>query len=195
MPTVKFRATPWALCLALTAPGVFAAPVADVRAAPSALPDTETGVPAPASSDIPPPTVFTRTEAGRALNLGQLESIQAETVLYEAQLARAKALNELQKNGYDRSLDQPFNPAPPSQDNSKKEVKGATKDAVLPHVIEITGNGKVFTALLALGNGNQVTVLVGQRIPGTDFVVKHVSINDVVVTGADQSLVSLSFAG
>ncbi|EEP98769.1 hypothetical protein yruck0001_7740 [Yersinia ruckeri ATCC 29473] len=181
--------------MALTAPSVFAAPVTDVRTTPTAIPDTETVVPAPASSDIPPTTVFTRTEAGRALNLGQLESIQAETVLYEAQLARAKALNELQKNGYDRSLDQPFNPAPPSQDNSKKEVKGATKDAVLPHVIEITGNGKVFTALLALGNGNQVTVQVGQRIPGTDFVVKHVSINDVVVSGADQSLVSLSFAG
>lgn len=126
MPTVKSWVTPWALCLVLTAPGVFAAPVADIPAAPPATPSAEKLVKPPTSAEISLPTTFTRTEAGRALNLGQLEAIQAETVLYEAQLARAKALNELQKNGYDRALDQPFNPAPPSQDN-KAEVKGRLK--------------------------------------------------------------------
>nr|ULG14654.1 hypothetical protein 143p2_00047 [Serratia proteamaculans] len=103
MPTVKSWVAPWALSLVLTAPGVFAAPVADIPAAPLATPLAEKSVKPPTSADIPLPTTFTRTEAGRALNLGQLEAIQAETVLYEAQLARAKALNELQKNGYDRA--------------------------------------------------------------------------------------------
>ena len=97
MPTVKSWVTPWALCLVLTAPSVFAAPVADIPAAPLAIPSAEKPVKSPTSVDIPLPTTFTRTEAGRALNLGQLEAIQAETVLYEAQLARAKALNELQR--------------------------------------------------------------------------------------------------
>ncbi len=124
MPTAKSRVTPWALCLVLIAPSVFAAPVADIPAAPPASPTVKP----PTTADLPLPTTFARAEAGLALNLGQLEVIQAETVLYELQLARAKALNELQKNGYDRALDQPFNPAPPSQDN-KSEVKGAVQDA------------------------------------------------------------------
>ncbi|MGP0867495.1 type IV pilus biogenesis protein PilP [Serratia sp. CY76356] len=190
MPTAKSRVTPWALCLVLIAPGVFAAPVADIPAAPPASPPVKSPTPA----DLPLPTTFARAEAGRALNLGQLEAIQAETVLYEAQLARAKALNELQKNGYDRALDQPFNPAPPSQDN-KSEVKGAVQDAAPPQIVEITGAGKGFTAVLALSNGNQVTVQVGNRIPGTEFVVKRININEVVVSGKNQTLVSLSFAG
>lgn len=196
MPTVKSGVTPWALCLVLTAPGVFAAPVADISAAPIATPSAEKSVKPPASADIPQSTTFTRTEAGRALNLGQLEAIQAETVLYEAQLARAKALNELQKNGYDRPLDQPFNPVPPSQDN-KVEVKGAAQDAVPPQIVEITGTGtgNGFTAVLALSNGNQVTVQSGNRIPGTEYVVKRITLNEVVVAGKNQTLVSLSFAG
>ncbi|ERK05993.1 PilP [Serratia fonticola AU-AP2C] len=115
-------------------------------------------------------------------------------MLYEAQLARAKALNELQKNGYDRALDQPFNPAPPSQDN-KTEVKGAVQDAVPPQIVEITGTGKGFTAVLALSNGNQVTVQSGDRIPGTEYVVKRINLNEVVVSGKSPTLVSLSFAG
>ncbi|MGK0667885.1 type IV pilus biogenesis protein PilP [Serratia marcescens] len=190
MPTAKSRVTPWALCLVLIAPGVFAAPVADIPAAPPASPPVKP----PTAADLPLPTTFARAEAERALNLGQLEAIQAETVLYEAQLARAKALNELQKNGYDRALDQPFNPAPPSQDN-KSEVKGAVQDAAPPQIVEITGAGKGFTAVLALSNGNQVTVQVGNRIPGTEFVVKRININEVVVSGKNQTLVSLSFAG
>nr|WP_241390174.1 type IV pilus biogenesis protein PilP [Serratia marcescens]ULG13233.1 hypothetical protein 1577p_00046 [Serratia marcescens] len=190
MPTAKSRVTPWALCLVLIAPGVFAAPVADIPAAPPASPPVKP----PTTADLPLPTTFARAEAGRALNLGQLEAIQAETVLYEAQLARAKALNELQKNGYDRALDQPFNPAPPSQDN-KSEVKGAVQDAAPPQIVEITGAGKGFTAVLALSNGNQVTVQVGNRIPDTEFVVKRININEVVVSGKNQTLVSLSFAG
>ncbi len=178
MPTAKSRVTPWALCLVLIAPSVFAAPVADIPAAPPASPTVKP----PTTADLPLPTTFARAEAGLALNLGQLEVIQAETVLYELQLARAKALNELQKNGYDRALDQPFNPAPPSQDN-KSEVKGAVQDAAPPQIVEITGAGKGFTAVLALSNGNQVTVQVGNRIPGTEFVVKRININEVVVSG------------
>ncbi|HDO7154526.1 type IV pilus biogenesis protein PilP [Yokenella regensburgei] len=177
-----------ALCLLLLSPGVFAEPTTALPPAPSLDTEVKTTV------EVPPPTTFTRAEAGRALNLGQLEAIQAETVLYEAQLARAKALNELQKNGYDRSLEQPFNPAPPAQDN-KTEVKGAAQDVIPPQIVEITGNGTGYLAVLSLSNGNQVTVQTGNRIPGTDYVIKRITLNEVVVSGKNQSLVSLSFAG
>lgn len=188
MPTKKRPAL--LLGLMLLTPGVFAAPTTDLPPAPSAEPAKNTPVP----DDTPPLTTFTRTEAGRALNLGQLETIQAETVLYEAQLARAKALNELQKNGYDRSLEQPFNPALPSQDN-QTTVRGVTQDATPPHIVEISGTGTGYLAILSLSNGIQVTVQNGSRIPGTEYVVKRINLNEVVVSGKNQSLISLSFAG
>ncbi|WP_139102345.1 type IV pilus biogenesis protein PilP, partial [Serratia sp. 14-2641] len=55
--------------------------------------------------------------------------------------------------------------------------------------------GKGFTAVLALSNGNQVTVQSGDRIPGTEYVVKRINLNEVVVSGKSPTLVSLSFAG
>lgn len=189
MPT-KNRIAHWALCLMLLPTVAFAEPVTDLPPPPSVDSAEKKQVPA----DTPLPTTFTRAEAGRMLNLGQLEAIQAETVLYEAQLARAKALNELQKNGYDRSMDQPFNPAPPSLDNTP-EIKGATQNDPPPQIVEITGSGSGYMAVLSLSNGNQVTVQTGNRIPGTEYVVKRVNLNEVVVSGKNQSLVSLSFAG
>lgn len=190
MPIVK---SGWMLCIALLSQSVFAAPSTELPPAP-AVKETPTPAPVAKPADTAP-TTFTQNEQASALNLGVLESIQSETVLYEAQLARVKALSELQKNGYDRSLTQPFNPAPPSQDNNKTEVKGTTQTGSPPQVVEIAGTGKGYTALLSLSNGNQVSVQTGNRIPGTDFVVKKISLDEVVVSSPDQALVSLSFAG
>ncbi|MCW7763429.1 type IV pilus biogenesis protein PilP [Photorhabdus luminescens] len=182
----------WLLSIVLITPTVTAAPVTE-------LPSSSTIIDEPTESPVTTSTqtltTFNRAETGRALNLGQLESIQAETVLYEAQLARAKALNELQKNGYDRSFDLPFNPVPPVQDSNQADIKGAAQDTALPQVIEITGRGKDFTALLTLSSGNQVTIRTGSRIPGTDYVVQRISINEVIITAPNRSLTSLSFAG
>lgn len=182
----------WLLSMVLITPTVTATPVIDLPSSSTIIDEsTESSV----TTSTQTLTTFSRTEAGRALNLGQLESIQAETVLYEAQLAWAKALNELQKNGYDRSFDLPFNPVPPIQDSNQTDIKGAAQDTALPQVIEITGRGKDFTALLTLSNGNQVTIRAGSRIPGTDYVVQRISINEVIITAPNRSLTSLSFAG
>ncbi|MBC8950064.1 type IV pilus biogenesis protein PilP [Xenorhabdus sp. TS4] len=181
----------WLLSMVLITPAVNANPDTD-------LPSSSTVISEPKEPSITTPTqtvtTFKRTEAGRALNLGQLESIQAETVLYEAQLARAKALSELQKNGYDSSFELPFNPASPIQDSNQIDIKGATQDTTLPQVIEISGRGKNFTALLTLNNGNQVTIQTGGQIPGTDYVVRRISINEVIITAPNRPLISLSFA-
>ncbi|UJT80924.1 type IV pilus biogenesis protein PilP (plasmid) [Edwardsiella piscicida] len=187
MPTKNLLAY-LALCMMLLPSGGRAAPIEPTA------PTLNTAESKPTQTDTPSPTTFSRVEAGRALNLGQLEAIQAETVLYEAQLARAKALKELQNNGYDRSLDQPFNPAPPSQDN-KPAVKGAVQDAIPPQIVEITGTNSGYQAVLSLTNGNQVTVQAGNQIPGTDYIVKRITLNEVVVSGRNQTLVSLSFSG
>lgn len=180
------------LCLMLMSSGAIAAPTADPL--PVSLPDTHEKKPSP--EDVPTPVVGPRIQNSYALHLEHLETIQAETVLYEAQLARAKALNELQKNGYDHTLEPPFNPAPSSQDD-KTEIKGTgmIQNTALPQILEITGAGSGYLAVLSLFNGNQITVQAGQRIPGTDYVVKRITLNEVVISGKNQSLISLSFAG
>lgn len=189
MPT-NLRRAAWALCLLWLSPGVFAAPTTTLPPAPS----PESAPEQTESADVPQATAFTRVEANRALKLEHLEDIQAETVLYEFQLSRTKALNELQKNGFDSGQSQPFNPAPPSLDG-KADVKGTAQDAVPPQIVEITGTGNGYLAVLSLSNGNQVTVQTGNRIPGTDYIVKRITLNEVVVSGNNQSLMSLSFAG
>ncbi len=177
--------------MALITPAVNANPDTD-------SPSSSTAINEPPESSITTPTqtvtTFKRTEAGRALNLGQLESIQAETVLYGAQLARAKALSELQKNGYDSSSELLFSPVSSIQDSDQTDIKGATQETTLPQVIEISGRGKNFTALLTLNNGNQVTIQTGSQIPGTDYVVRRISINEVIIAAPNKSLISLSFA-
>jgi type IV pilus biogenesis protein PilP len=175
------------LCLLLLSPDVFAGPTAALPRAPS--PDTHAKTPVEAS----PSASFTPAEAGRALNLGQLEAIQADTVLYEAELARVKALNALQKSGDERYQAQPLSPAPPALD-TKPDVKGAAQNAIPPQIVEITGTGTGYLAVLSLSNGNRVTAQTGHRIPGTDYVIKRITLNEVVVSGNNQPLMSLSFA-
>lgn len=182
----------WALCLALAAPAAMAAPQPDGHGPgnPTASPPATADLPLP----VPHPLTVLHDSAGQPLNLGTLEVIQAETVLFEAQLARARALGELQKKGYDTLAGSPFNPAQPAG-NDAPAVKGAAADAAPPQVVEIAGSGTALSALLVLSNGNQVHVQTGSRVPGTDYVVKRISISEVVVSSSSHALLSLTFAG
>ncbi|MBU9819681.1 type IV pilus biogenesis protein PilP [Rahnella sp. BCC 1045] len=131
----------------------------------------------------------------REMSEGRLEGIQSETVLFEAQLARAKAWKELQSNGYDTALSGPFNPASPAQDKTTKDVRPATASTVLPQVVEVSGTGKALAATLVLENGNQIRVQTGNPIPGTPWVVASITFNNVTVRGNDGALTSLAFSG
>ncbi|WP_261804205.1 type IV pilus biogenesis protein PilP [Serratia marcescens] len=132
--------------------------------------------------------------AGLPLNLGSLETIQAETVLFEAKVARAKALGELQKSGVDADPPPLFNPAPPAGADTQ-DVKGAATDTTPPQVVEIAGSGNALSALLVLSNGNQVHVQPGSRVPGTNYAVIRISFNEVVVSSPGHAAISLTFAG
>lgn len=178
MPTTKFRVFYLAVFLGLSPHCVLAENV-------DSKPEVKSSLPL---------TTFSQNEASRALNIGKLEEIQAGTVLYEAQLAMARALNELHKNGFDGTLERPFNPAPPSQD-TQKLIKVTEEYSSPPQVVEITGSGNGFSAVLVLSNGNRVPVQNGSRVPGTEYTVKRVGFNEVVVSGKNNTLLSLSFAG
>lgn len=132
--------------------------------------------------------------APRDNSMGRLEDIQAKTLLYEAQLAQAKALNELQKNGYDTVLGAPFNPQPAAVVKDGGSSKPAQESQTLPMIVEISG-GQQLSATLQLDGGNQVRVQTGSRIPGTAWTVAKITFSEVTVSSPDKGLVSLAFAG
>jgi type IV pilus biogenesis protein PilP len=142
-----------------------------------------------------PADVLVQSTPGAGDNsMGRLEDIQAKTLLYEAQLAQAKALNELQKNGYDAVLGVPFNPQPAATAKDSASAKPAQDSRSLPLIVEVSG-GQQLSATLQLDGGNQVRVQAGSRIPGTPWTVAKITFNEVTVSSPDKGLVSLAFAG
>lgn len=149
----------------------------------------------PATEAASAPAAAQPGTLSRDNSMGRLEDIQAKTLLYEAQLAQAKALNELQKNGYDAVLGAPFNPQPAAtalKDTSS--AKPAQESKTLPLIVEISG-GQQLSATLQLDSGNQVRVQAGSRIPGTSWTVAKITFSEVTVSSPDKGLISLAFVG
>lgn len=137
----------------------------------------------------------TNERPGDTLNLERIERIQGDTLLFEAQAARAKALQSLQQNnGYDVSLPSPLTqtliaPAPgvtPPTDTPPARTS-------LPRIVEIAGSGKALRTRLALSDGASVEVTTGQRIPGTGDTVKNITAQEVQITTATGEVHTLPF--
>lgn len=157
-------------------------------------PQSGPGSEAPPSGHAPAATVVVTDTGGRDNSMGRLEDIQAKTLLYEAQLAQAKAFNELQKNGYDAVLGGPFNPQPAAPVKDNADAKPAQESKAPPLIVEISG-GQQLSATLRLDGGNEVRVQAGSRIPGTGWTVTKITFSEVTVSSAGGGLVSLAFAG
>jgi len=150
-----------------------------------ALPAAEATPQAPAS----PPSRLPRTAQ---LNLEKLEQLQAETLLYEAQLNRDKALRELLTTPPDATTVASPGTTGPAPAKPATEPRQDTPD-VLPRVREITGAGAQLTALLRLADNSLVQVSPGSRIPGTPLTVKSLSARGVQVTDQENREQTLPF--
>ena len=179
MPDVKLHCALTGVLLAGLALCAQATPPAAVTG--PALPPP-VAIPVPA--DLPADT----------LNLARLERIQSDTLLYEAQGARAKALLSLQQNnGYDASVPSALTqtllaPAPGKTPDPATTVRGS-----LPRIAEIAGSGKQLRARLVLADGAGVEVVAGQRVPGSGHTVKHITAQEVQVTTAAGETHTLAF--
>lgn len=188
----KYSRTLWLLMLT----GVTAvSDAAPTTALPASTPASDITRSAPIDKPAPPAPLH--ENSGNTLNLARLERIQADTLLFEAQVARAKALLSLQQNnGYDASL-----PAPLSQSlvvPASGGVPGTTLPAlptqvVLPRVVEIAGSGKHLRTRLALADGTAVELSTGQRVPGTNNTVKNITAQEVQVTTSAGETHTLAF--
>ncbi|PUA41488.1 type IV pilus biogenesis protein PilP [Pseudomonas protegens] len=106
----------------------------------------------------------------------QLEQIQAETVLLEAQAARAKAKKELEEGTSGGS-------GLPMLESSGASLPARPLGRV--HVQEIYGAGNRLVARLGLPDGSQVEIVPGEAIPGTDLTVTAISARSVRVSGGE----------
>jgi type IV pilus biogenesis protein PilP len=120
--------------------------------------------------------------------LGRLEQIQAETVLYEAQVARSKALKSLQES--DGYVSVPV--TIPGEIGNSNTVKKANSN-VLPLITEIFGTSKDLRVRVLLQDGSVAEVRNNQRIPGTELTVKKTTVNEVIVSDNSGTAYSLSF--
>lgn len=127
------------------------------------------------------------------LNLEKLEQLQAETLLYEAQLNRDKALRELLTTPPD-STPAVASPGTTVPATAKQAAEPRQEEPeALPRVREITGTGTQLTALLRLADNSLVQIKPGSRIPGTGLTVTSLSAQGVRVTGQENREQTLPF--
>lgn len=152
---------------------------------------------APASVPVPvpaPPDVKTVAPPSTGGTVAHMEDIQAQTLLYKAQLMRDKALAELQKIG--GNSDGPaVSGAPLSYDTSaiQSAPVASARDDTSPQVIQITGDGKTFSALIRTNRGSQLMVHAGNTIPGTNLKVDKITFDAVTVSTAGKPPRILAF--
>jgi type IV pilus biogenesis protein PilP len=127
----------------------------------------------------------TTMDEGRDFTLRRLESIQAETVIVEAQVIRAKALKLLEESG-NTSVPESFSgTAAVSVNTTSAASPTPTTSRRLPQINEIYGAGNRLIARLALNDGSYTELTEGQHIPGTQLKVAGISAREVKVSGLD----------
>lgn len=134
-----------------------------------------------------------REKAEASASLGQIEKIHSDTLLFEAQMARARALLALQNSsGYDMSPPPTLANIPETTDRNAQNMDMFLVHHNLPRIIEIYGRDKHLHSRLLLANGTSVGVTEGQGIPGSSYTVKRISAQEVqiiTVRGETHSLV------
>lgn len=133
--------------------------------------------------------VVTKDNLTSSMTLGQIDRIQASTMILEAQAKQAKVLKDIE--GYGGINDNTANTSlsSPSLNNSAA-LPVKTK---LPVIQEIYGGGQNLTALLAMPDGSVNEFMVGQLVPKTTLKIKSITSREVrVVDGVNEYLLSFN---
>lgn len=126
------------------------------------------------------------------LTISELERIQAETVLYEARAARAKAIISWQTNG--NGLDAPV-PAISVTTSAEKATEYARieRSESVPRILEIAGSAGQLTCRMLMPDGTVVEARNGQRLPGSVYTVAKITSQGVQLKTDAGKIVSPSF--
>lgn len=144
-------------------------------------------LPAYAATDaLPPPPLASEMVEYPAGDhtLRRLERIQAETVIVEAQVARAKAQKALEDSGSSVSVPDVTAGTAAVAVNVSQAKRKVTP---LPQINEIYGTGNRLIARLVLSDGTYAELTTGQQVPGTPLKVTSISAREVRVAALDGS--------
>ncbi|UWS33249.1 type IV pilus biogenesis protein PilP [Erwinia pyrifoliae] len=120
-----------------------------------------------------------------SVTLGQLEALQSETLLYEAQLSRNKALSALK--GSQPSPSAGITAHPLQREESPDETlpnNAFSENSVtpsMPQIVQISGKGRKLVAELELPGNQRLNVVSGTLLPGISSQIVDVSADRVTV--------------
>ncbi|EDT4999562.1 type IV pilus biogenesis protein PilP [Salmonella enterica subsp. enterica serovar Manhattan] len=188
-----------AVLMALSA-GAFAQPTpaiipsAEVASAASgrepaaaAVPSTPTPTPTADASESVPIT------PGAGLTGGQLEVLQAKTLLLEAQVQAARLQKELTTaetagDGGNGPAAGPFAVGMPADVGATpvQAAPAATRAPGRITVLEVSGRGNALQATLSFPDGRRSVVRAGNTLPGSTLTVKAISLSGVTLSDGQQ---------
>ncbi|WP_241572870.1 type IV pilus biogenesis protein PilP [Rosenbergiella nectarea] len=132
------------------------------------------------------------------LTLGQLEKLQAETLLYEAQLNHDKALAALntqkpsQPSVSAATADTHQSDRPPMDSNTEIQRHSSQSDKSW-QVIEVTGNRYKIVAALLLPSGAVLSVTRGTVLPNSNFHIENIGPTRVTARDTAGHVIILPF--
>ncbi|EAP0853310.1 type IV pilus biogenesis protein PilP [Salmonella enterica subsp. enterica serovar Oranienburg] len=146
----------------------------------AAVPSTSTAD----TSDIVP------INPGDGLTGGQLEELQAKTLLLEAQVQAARLQKELTTaetagTGGNVPVDGPFAVGMPA-DIGATPAPAATREPGRIKILEVSGRGKDLQATLSFPDGRRSVVQAGNTLPGSTLTVKAISLSGVTLSDGQQ---------
>ncbi|EKC4451871.1 type IV pilus biogenesis protein PilP [Salmonella enterica] len=176
--------------------GAFAQPT------PAIIPSAEVASAAsgrePAAAAVPStPTADTSESVpinpGAGLTGGQLEALQARTLLLEAQVQAARLQKELTTTetagaGENGPAAGPFAMNVPADVGATpvQAAPAATRAPGRITVLEVSGRGNALQATLSFPDGRRSVVKAGNTLPGSTLTVKAISLSGVTLSDGQQ---------
>ncbi|EAS1943286.1 type IV pilus biogenesis protein PilP [Salmonella enterica] len=176
--------------------GAFAQPT------PAIIPSAEVASAAsgrePAAAAVPStPTADTSESVpinpGAGLTGGQLEALQAKTLLLEAQVQAARLQKELTTTetagaGENGPAAGPFAMNMPADVGTTpvQAAPAATRAPGRITVLEVSGRGNALQATLSFPDGRRSVVKAGNALPGSTLTVKAISLSGVTLSDGQQ---------
>ncbi|EGV1307681.1 type IV pilus biogenesis protein PilP [Salmonella enterica] len=186
-----------AVLMALSA-GTFAQPT------PAIIPSAEVASAAsgrePAAASVPSTPTSTADASdivpinpGEGLTGGQLEALQAKTLLLEAQVQAARLQKELTTtetagDGGNGPAAGPFAMNMPADVGATpvQAAPAATRAPGRITVLEVSGRGNALQATLSFPDGRRSVVRAGNTLPGSTQTVKAISLSGVTLSDGQQ---------
>ncbi|EAA9130264.1 type IV pilus biogenesis protein PilP [Salmonella enterica] len=177
--------------------GVFAQPTSVVPLAADVIPATSgrepstdvvsSKTPGDASETVP---IF----PGNSVTGGELEALQAKTLLLEAKVAAARLKKQLSEADRLSPADSAPSVSDPGVPMGMTGMSGTpvqappveTRHSGRIAVLEVSGRGQNLQATLSFPDGRQGVVQVGSLLPGTTLTVKAITLSSVTLSDGQQ---------